>query len=95
VTLYEPEELVLSAKPGRAVADIERLLAASHQELAFEPMDYGPIFGAAAGRGTLGGVLAANLSARAASRQARRAIISSASRPCPGAVRYSSPAGAW
>jgi len=62
VTLYEPAELVLSAKAGTPIADIERLLAASHQELAFEPMDYGPIFGAAAGRGTLGGVLAANLS---------------------------------
>jgi glycolate oxidase FAD binding subunit len=62
VTLYEPAELVLSAKAGTPIADIERLLAASHQELAFEPMDYGPIFGAAAGRGTLGGVLATNLS---------------------------------
>ena len=62
VTLYEPEELVLSAKAGTPIAEIEKLLAASHQELAFEPMDYGPIFGAAAGRGTLGGVLAANLS---------------------------------
>ncbi|MEN3379207.1 MAG: glycolate oxidase binding subunit [Hyphomicrobiales bacterium] len=62
VTLYEPAELVLSAKAGTPISDIERLLAASHQELAFEPTDYGPIFGAAAGRGTLGGVLATNLS---------------------------------
>src|SRR3984893_3133369 len=62
VTLYEPEELVLSAKAGTPIAEIEALLAASNQELAFEPMDYGPIFGGAAGRGTLGGVLAANLS---------------------------------
>src|SRR6187397_3108870 len=62
VTLYEPEELVLSAKAGTPIAEIETLLAASHQELAFEPMDYGPVFGAAAGRGTLGGALAANLS---------------------------------
>src|SRR3954447_24956792 len=62
VTLYEPEELVLSAKAGTPLADIEALLAASNQELAFEPMDYGPIFGATAGRGTLGGALAANLS---------------------------------
>jgi len=62
VTLYEPEELVLSAKAGTPMAEIEALLAASNQELAFEPMDYGPIFGAAPGRGTLGGALAANLS---------------------------------
>jgi glycolate oxidase FAD binding subunit len=62
VTLYEPEELVLSAKAGTPIAEIEALLAASNQELAFEPMDYGPILGAAPGRGTLGGALAANLS---------------------------------
>jgi glycolate oxidase FAD binding subunit len=62
VTLYEPEELVLSAKAGTPIAEIEELLAKNNQELAFEPMDYGPIFGAAAGRGTIGGVLAANLS---------------------------------
>ena len=30
--------------------------------LAFEPMDFGPLFGAARGRGTIGGVLAANAS---------------------------------
>jgi glycolate oxidase FAD binding subunit len=62
VTLYEPEELVLSAKAGTPMAEIEALLAASDQELAFEPMDYGRIFGGATGRGTLGGALAANLS---------------------------------
>jgi glycolate oxidase FAD binding subunit len=62
VTLYEPEELVLSAKAGTPMAEIEKLLAASNQELAFEPIDYGPVFGAAPGRGTIGGTLAANLS---------------------------------
>ena len=39
VTLYEPEELVLSAKAGTPLVDIERLLAKHRQELAFEPMD--------------------------------------------------------
>src|SRR6187431_2340974 len=62
VTLYEPEELILSAKAGTPIAEIEALLAANNQELAFEPMDYGPIFGRTAGRGTIGGVLATNLS---------------------------------
>ena len=62
VTLYEPEELVLSAKAGTPIAEIEALLAKNNQELAFEPMDLGAVFGAAAGRGTIGGVLAANLS---------------------------------
>jgi len=62
VTLYEPEELVLSAKAGTPLAEIEALVAASGQELAFEPMDYGPLLGIAVGAGTIGGVLAANLS---------------------------------
>jgi glycolate oxidase FAD binding subunit len=62
VTLYEPEELVLSAMAGTPLAEIEELLAARGQALAFEPMDYGPVLGRPMGRGTLGGALAANLS---------------------------------
>src|SRR5688572_27428845 len=62
VTLYEPEELVLSAHAGTPLAEIEAVVAAQSQQLAFEPMDYGPILGGAAGRGTIGGTLAANLS---------------------------------
>jgi len=62
VTLYEPAELVLSAKAGTLLAEIEALAAASAQELAFEPMDYGPLLGAGPGTATIGGVLAANVS---------------------------------
>ncbi len=62
VTLYEPEELVLSARAGTPIAEIERLVAESGQELAFEPADYGPLLGTAAGGGSIGGVLATNLS---------------------------------
>lgn len=62
VTLYEPAELVLSAKAGTPLAEIEALLDKNNQELAFEPMDYGPLFGAKAGQGTIGGTIAANLS---------------------------------
>src|SRR5262249_24864479 len=62
VTLYEPEELVLSAKAGTPLAEIEALLAANGQQLAFEPMDYAGIIGGVAGRGTIGGALAANVS---------------------------------
>lgn len=62
VTLYEPAELVLSAKAGTPLAEIEKLLAENGQQLAFEPMDYGPLLGGTPGRGTIGGVLAANLS---------------------------------
>jgi glycolate oxidase FAD binding subunit len=62
VTLYEPEELVLSARAGTPLAEIEALVAAKGQQLAFEPMDCAGVLGGAAGRGTVGGVLAANLS---------------------------------
>lgn len=62
VTLYEPAELVLSAKAGTPLAEIEALLAANGQQLAFEPMDFGPLLGTPADSGTIAGVLAGNLS---------------------------------
>ena len=62
VTLYEPEELVLSAKAGTPLREIEALVADKRQELAFEPMDYGPLLGGEAGAATIGGVIASNLS---------------------------------
>lgn len=62
ITLYEPEELVLSARAGTPLAEIETLLDEHNQELAFEPMDYGPLLGLEPGRGTIGGMLNANLS---------------------------------
>jgi glycolate oxidase FAD binding subunit len=62
VTLYEPAELVLSAKAGTPLAEIEALLEQNGQQLAFEPMGCGLIFGDSRGRGTIGGALAANLS---------------------------------
>src|SRR5947209_6226994 len=61
VTLYEPEELVLSARAGTPLAEIEALLAAHGQQLAFEPMDCGAILGSAAAA-SIGGTLSANLS---------------------------------
>jgi glycolate oxidase FAD binding subunit len=62
VTLYEPEELVLSARAGTPLAEIEALVTGKGQQLDFEPMDYGPILGGPPGAGSLGGALAANLS---------------------------------
>ncbi|WP_276809504.1 glycolate oxidase subunit GlcE [Castellaniella defragrans] len=52
---YEPSELVLTARAGTPLAEIEALLASREQMLAFEP----PRFGAA---GTLGGCVASGLS---------------------------------
>ncbi len=61
ITLYEPEELVLSARAGTPVAEIEATLAAKNQMLAFEPADLGPLLGGEAGQGSIGGMLACNL----------------------------------
>lgn len=60
VTLYEPEELVLSVRAGTPLAEIEALLEKHGQQLAFEPMDCSALLGSG-GSGTLGGTLAANL----------------------------------
>lgn len=45
---------MLSARAGTPRADIEEMVAARGQMLAFEPMDTGPLLGGTAGRGTLG-----------------------------------------
>src|ERR1700731_4160378 len=50
VTLYEPEELVLSAKVGTPLAEIEALVAGKGQRLAFEPMDCGQLLDSPTGR---------------------------------------------
>ena len=55
VVAYEPQELVLTARAGTSLAEIEKLLADNGQMLPFEP----PHFGAQA---TLGGCVAAGLS---------------------------------
>jgi glycolate oxidase FAD binding subunit len=62
IILYEPQELILSARAGTPLAEITALLASNGQELAFEPMNYGPLLGGAPDRGTIGGALAANVS---------------------------------
>ena len=62
IDLYEPAELVMTARPGTPLAEIEAALAAENQQLAFEPPDLGPLLGGAAGAGTIGGVFACNLS---------------------------------
>jgi glycolate oxidase FAD binding subunit len=61
ITLYEPEELVLSARAGTPLAEIEAALAERRQQLAFEPGDLGPLLGAEAEQGSIGGMLASNL----------------------------------
>jgi glycolate oxidase FAD binding subunit len=62
VTLYEPTELVMGAKTGTPLADIEQRLAENGQMLAFEPIDLGPVLGGAANSGTIGAAFATNFS---------------------------------
>ncbi len=62
ITLYEPEELVLVARAGTPLAEIETALREKRQMLAFDPPDLGPLLGGAAGQGSIGGTLACNLS---------------------------------
>ena len=55
IIAYEPSELVITARAGTPVADVEALLAKHGQMLAFEP----PVFGPAS---TIGGVVATGFS---------------------------------
>jgi glycolate oxidase FAD binding subunit len=59
---YEAAELVMTVGAGTLMSEIETVLAAKNQQLAFEPGDWGPLWGKPAGQGTIGGALACNLS---------------------------------
>lgn len=55
VIAYEPSELVITARAGTPLSEVEALLAQHGQMLAFEPPHFGP-------HATLGGMVAAGLS---------------------------------
>jgi glycolate oxidase FAD binding subunit len=61
ITLNSPGELVLSARAGTPVAEIEAALAANNQQLTAEPPDLSALLGTEAGQ-SIGGVIATNLS---------------------------------
>jgi glycolate oxidase FAD binding subunit len=62
ITLYEPNEMVMSARAGTPLRQIESDLADRGQMLAFEPVELGPLVGSEAGQATIGGVFATNIS---------------------------------
>ncbi len=61
LAVYEPEELILECGAGMTLADIETLIGARGQQLAFEPPDLSGLLGSA-DSGSIGGVIACNLS---------------------------------
>lgn len=58
---YEPAELVMIARAGTPMKDVEDALNIGGQRLIFEPMDHRPLLGTT-GEATIGGVAAANVS---------------------------------
>ncbi|MFZ1103959.1 MAG: glycolate oxidase subunit GlcE [Hyphomicrobiaceae bacterium] len=72
ITLYEPTEMVMAARTGTPLSQVETALAERGQMLAFEPVDYGPMLGGEGSQATIGGVFAANVSG------ARRVAIGAA-----------------
>ena len=70
ISSYEPEELVVTARAGTPLAELEAALAAKGQCLPFEPPRFGP-------HGTVGGMVAAGLAgpARAAAGSVRDHVL--------------------
>jgi len=61
ITLYEPTEMVISAKSGTPVSEIQKALAANNQMFSFEPMDHRRLLGIE-GEPTIGSIAAGNIS---------------------------------
>lgn len=61
ITEYNPAEMVITARAGTSVAEIEAALAANGQAMAFEPLDHRGAMGTS-GTPTIGGLFAVNSS---------------------------------
>lgn len=62
VTLYEPDEMVMSARAGTLLSQIEEELAGRRQMLAFEPADLAAVAGGDPAEATIGSIFATNAS---------------------------------
>ncbi|HQT67886.1 MAG: FAD-binding oxidoreductase [Rhodospirillales bacterium 20-60-12] len=60
ITLYAPKELIISARAGTTLSEIEAALAAEGQHIIAEPPDLSGLFGPS--EQTIGGIVATNLS---------------------------------
>lgn len=61
ITMYEPDEMVFTARAGTTLAEIESVLEPHGQCLGFEPGDIAGLWGGVEGNATIGGTVAAGI----------------------------------
>mgnify|MGYP003138363197 CR=1 FL=1 len=62
ITFYEPSELVISARAGTPIVEIEREIKGYNQHLPFEYLDFSSLFDTEPGYGTVASLFATNFS---------------------------------
>jgi glycolate oxidase FAD binding subunit len=67
---YEPEELILTVRPGTTLTEIARVLAEKNQRLGFDPADWASLYDST-GTSTLGGAIASDACGSASVRYGR------------------------
>ncbi|HEX3943094.1 MAG TPA: FAD-binding protein [Rhizomicrobium sp.] len=71
IVKYEPDEMIITARAGTPVAEIEATLAERNQRLGFEPPDWSSLLYAYYKPASMGGVLSADANGSAAIRYGR------------------------